>query len=134
MSESEKLENALGNLAKDPTAKSKIGRLRELWPHINQLNRSGVPHERIWQTLRENGFSMSFASYRQMLWRIRHDPLESPPPINPTPKKEPESTEVHTAPVVTQDAKDAQKEPQEQRPGELPKFDYAKHRDTGIDW
>lgn len=140
MSAPKELETALDRLSKDPSAKTKIGRLRQLWPTIQQLNKSGVTHERILQTLRENGFDVTFTHYRQMLCRIRHETpqVESNPPVeSDSPKKEPSSTVPESAPMETaKESKDVQSSDGKEgsRPGALPKFDYAKHRDQEVKW
>ncbi|WP_301233389.1 hypothetical protein [Pandoraea cepalis] len=137
MSDPKELETALDHLSKDPTAKSKIGRLRQLLPAIEKLHKSGVTHERICQTLRESGFDLSFTHYRQMLWRIRREAPQVETQAPESPKKESvPTTSASPPPETAKETQDVQSPAgkEEARPGALPKFDYAKHRDEKIKW
>lgn len=99
MDDTKEVANALQALAKsDATARTKMGRLRQLLPEIEAAQQAGISHEQILATLNERGFNLKMGPYSTMLWRIRHGKTKGnaavPRPVPPakaaavTPKEE----------------------------------------------
>lgn len=56
----------------DATARTKMGRLRQLLPEIEAAQAAGISHEQILVALNERGFDLKMGPYSTMLWRIRN--------------------------------------------------------------
>lgn len=56
----------------DATARTKMGRLRQLLPEIEAAQAAGISHEQILLALNERGFDLKMGPYSTMLWRIRN--------------------------------------------------------------
>ncbi|KVU91689.1 hypothetical protein WK76_15705 [Burkholderia ubonensis] len=65
------LRAALHALVNDASARSKIARLRELRPAIEDAKRAGVKHHAIVDALNNHGFALSLKSFEMMLYRLR---------------------------------------------------------------
>ncbi|MBU9694291.1 hypothetical protein KTF23_31190 [Burkholderia multivorans] len=65
------LRTALQTLVNDASARSKIARLRELLPAIEDAKRAGVRHQAIVDALNQHGFALSLKSFEMMLYRLR---------------------------------------------------------------
>ncbi|MCM2493783.1 hypothetical protein EFP18_11110 [Burkholderia glumae] len=65
------LRTALQALVNDASARSKIARLRELLPAIEDAKRAGVRHQAIVDALNQHGLAPSLKSFEMMLYRLR---------------------------------------------------------------
>ena len=87
--EIEKAAESLRALARGEN-RSKMGRMRELVPYIENAKAAGVSLGKILETLNANGMDMKMQSFKSMLYRIRKENKKIPV-INatkPTPKNE----------------------------------------------
>src|SRR5450830_912141 len=64
---------SLRALATANQGRSKIGRIRELYPEIENAKKAGVTLEKILETLNEQGLDMKLASFKTMLHRVRKE-------------------------------------------------------------
>lgn len=72
MDDTKKVTSALLALVEQgQTARTKMGRFAELLPAINAAHASGVPHEKIVETLNQQGWNLKLTSYTTMLHRLR---------------------------------------------------------------
>lgn len=79
----------------DATARTKMGRLRQLLPEIEAAQAAGISHEQILAALNERGFDLKMGPYSTMLWRIRNSKSKrgaAMPPQVPTAKAAADST------------------------------------------
>lgn len=73
MDDTKDAANALDALVKNgTTARTKMGRLRQLLPSIEAAQDAGISHEQILVALNERGLDLKLGPYSTMLWRIRH--------------------------------------------------------------
>lgn len=89
--ETEKAAESLRGLASSADVnRSKIGRIRELVPHIEDAKAAGVSLEKVLETLNANGLDMKMQSFKSMLYRIRKEKKKLPAAnaANATPKNE----------------------------------------------
>lgn len=70
---SDDLGIALRELAKDGSAKSETARLRDIFDDVEEALRSGVRRGAVLAKLNENGFTMTAASFKSALQRIRKE-------------------------------------------------------------
>lgn len=56
----------------DASARTKMGRLRQLLPEIDAAQAAGISHEQILAALNKRGFELKMGAYSTMLWRIRN--------------------------------------------------------------
>ena len=64
---------ALRSLTKDESTRSETARLRDIFDDVEATLRSGVRREVVLATLHEKGFSMTIASFKSALQRIRKE-------------------------------------------------------------
>lgn len=69
----ESVIEALLALANNLENHSKISQLREIYPHIEVLKRSGLTNAKIVDTLNSQGFNLSVKSFEMMLYRLREE-------------------------------------------------------------
>ncbi|WP_404995469.1 hypothetical protein [Cupriavidus pauculus] len=74
-----KIVEALAALTAGSAKRTKMGVLRALLPLIESAQAAGVPHDGIWQTLKEHGLDVSFKTYSVMLARARAQMRVAPP-------------------------------------------------------
>lgn len=86
---------SLRALATANQGRSKIGRIRELYPEIENAKKAGVSLEKILETLNEQGLDMKLASFKTMLHRVRKEVVVDkkampaiPQPASFTPRKD----------------------------------------------
>lgn len=134
MNEPNKVAEAIQALATSSTARTKMGRLRELLPQIEAAQAAGVTHQHILDTLNEQGFALDMKSYSVMLFRIRKRKTSEPAdqkvgaaaPQGLTPKKE--DGKSVAAPSTTAIVKP------DKRPGDPANFDWQAQRAKKTDW
>jgi hypothetical protein len=70
--------------------RSKMGRLRELVPYIENAKAAGVGLGKVLETLNAHGMDMKMQSFKSMLYRIRQEKKKNPAvnAAKPTPKNE----------------------------------------------
>ena len=87
--DTDKAVASLRALATGKEQRSKIGRVRELMPHIEDAKKAGVSMEKVLETLNANGLGMNMGTFKSALHRIRSK--ENKPAATaakPTPKNE----------------------------------------------
>ncbi len=90
-------DDIAGNLRALATAsqyRTKIGRVRELYPEIENAKAAGVSLEKVLETLNEKGLDMSMLTFKSCLHRLRKEAQNQKktlpaalPPAGFTPKK-----------------------------------------------
>lgn len=99
-----KIVEALAALKTTSGRRTKMGILRALLPQIEAAQLAGVPHEEIWQTLKQHGLDVSAKTYSVLLARARAQvragaatggtpTSESPPAVPDNPKAQPAPSE-----------------------------------------
>lgn len=71
--ETASIAEALRALASDSKKRSKIGRLRELYPDIEIAQKAGVSNSAIVETLKTQGLDLTLKTFETMLYRLRKD-------------------------------------------------------------
>ncbi|CAJ0808632.1 hypothetical protein [Ralstonia insidiosa] len=64
---------ALRSLISDSSARSETARLREIFDDVEATLQSGVRREAVLTTLHDKGFTMTMASFKSALQRIRKE-------------------------------------------------------------
>lgn len=64
---------ALRSLISDTSARSETARLREIFDDVEATLQSGVRREAVLATLHDKGFTMTMASFKSALQRIRKE-------------------------------------------------------------
>ncbi|KAF1003912.1 MAG: hypothetical protein GAK28_04375 [Luteibacter sp.] len=70
------LTGALRALTEDATARSDTARLRDVMDEVEAALKAGVRREAVLAKLHENGFTMTLASFKSALQRIRKERRE----------------------------------------------------------
>lgn len=84
--------------------RSKIGRIRALYPEIENAKKAGVSLEKVLETLNEQGMAMSLVSFKTMLHRVRQEVQKATavpavkPPASFTPKRNESSVAADSEP------------------------------------
>jgi hypothetical protein len=71
MDDTKKAVDALQALAAGNEHRTKVARLRDLLPQIEAAQAAGVTHEKILETLNQQGLDLKMKAYSVMLWRLR---------------------------------------------------------------
>lgn len=64
---------ALRELVSNNNARSETARLRDIFDEVEKVLQSGVKREAVLALLHDNGFSMTMASFKSALQRIRKE-------------------------------------------------------------
>jgi hypothetical protein len=64
---------ALRNLASNEAAKSETARLRAVWPEVEAAFASGVKQDAMLDLLHKKGFTMTKASFKSVIQRLRKE-------------------------------------------------------------
>lgn len=72
-------------LANSLENRSKISQLREIYPYIEVLKRSGLTNAKIVGALNSQGFDLSLRSFETMLYRIREEAKVTAPSASTVP-------------------------------------------------
>jgi hypothetical protein len=67
------IAEALRALASDSENRTKIGRLRELYPDIETAQKAGVSNSKIVETLKAQGLDVTLKTFETMLYRLRKE-------------------------------------------------------------
>lgn len=67
----EDVGDALRSLVKDDSARSETARLRDIFSDVEAALNKGVRREAVLKLLHEKGFTMTMASFKSALQRIR---------------------------------------------------------------
>lgn len=67
---------ALRSLVLDESARSETARLRDIFDEVEAVLSKGVRRESVLETLHEKGFTMTMASFKSALQRIRKEKRE----------------------------------------------------------
>ena len=73
---------AIRQLARSHEARSKIGKLRELYSTIEEARRAGVSNKKIMETLNARGYDLTIKTFESMLHRIRKERENEPPEVH----------------------------------------------------
>lgn len=67
------IAEALRALASDSESRSKISRMRELYPDIEAAQKAGVTNSKIVETLNSQGLDVTLKTFETMLYRLRKE-------------------------------------------------------------
>lgn len=67
------LVEALRGLKQDTSARSETARLRDIFDEVEATLKAGVRRERVLDTLRANGFTLTLLGFKTALQRIRKE-------------------------------------------------------------
>ena len=100
MADKEDLD-ALQVLAQGKKGKTETARLRELLPAIEATFRTGVSRQVVFETLKERGFTFSFASFVSTLYYLRKERTTKAPSLSsPQPTSQPSQPSPKPSPAV----------------------------------
>lgn len=71
--EKDKLVAALSELVNNKSARSETARLRDIFGEVEAVLQTGVKREAVLNLLHEQGFTMTMASFKSALQRIRSE-------------------------------------------------------------
>ena len=73
MGKTDEVGEALRSLVLDNSTRSETARLRDIFDDVEATLKRGVRRETVLQTLQEKGFTMTLASFKSALQRIRKE-------------------------------------------------------------
>lgn len=80
------LKDTLRALAQDSSRRTKIGRLREVFPDIEAAQAAGVSNAKIVEALNaEHGLGLTLKTFETMLYRLRRQAAADQPAPRPSP-------------------------------------------------